>query len=337
MQIRLAQLAQHLREPLRPLYVVAGDEPLLIQESLDALRKCARAQGYSERQVFDVERGFDWSQFGQAAASLSLFASRRLLEVNLPSGKPGDDGSKALSRLAESPLPDTVIVVICGALEWASRKSAWYTAVDAACASLYIEAIAPEQLPKWLAGRMTQAGLDAEPEAIALIAELTEGNLLAAQQDIHKLKLLCPGGKVSEEQVRAAVADSARFDAFDLTDKVLNGDAAGAVRSLRRLREEGVELPPLVGAWAWILRQWALAAAAYARSRNAEDACASLRLPTARRAPFVKAVTRAKVSQIHGWLAQAAVIDLQSKSTAGEPAAWEELLTCVLAASGAAR
>jgi len=197
MQLRLPQLAQHFKQPLAPLYVVAGEEPLLIQESLDALRKAARAQGFSERQVFDVDRGFDWSQVGGAAASLSLFASRRLIEVNVPSGKPGDDGSKALQKLAEAPVPDTVIVVISGALEWNSRKSAWYTAIDGAGASLYIEAIPPAQLPAWLGGRLKAAGLTADAGALELLAERTEGNLLAAQQYIEKLRLLCPDGKVS--------------------------------------------------------------------------------------------------------------------------------------------
>src|SRR5262249_15613722 len=161
--------------------------------------------------------------------------------------------------------------------------------VEAAGASLYIDAIPPAQLPKWLSGRLAEAGLTAAPDAVQLLAERTEGNLLAAQQDIQKLKLLCPSGKVSEEEMRSAVADSAHFDAFDLTDKVLNGDTAGAVRSLGRLREEGVELPALVGAWAWILRTWASAAGYYAKTGDAESACNAARLFGARRLPFLKA------------------------------------------------
>lgn len=333
MQIRPAQLAAHLRQPLLSLYVVAGEEPLLIQESCDALRAAARVQGYSERQVLDADKSFDWSQLTQAAASLSLFATRRLIEVNLPSGAPGDAGSKALKALAESPVPDTVVVVICGALEYRSRQSGWYTALESQGASLYVWPVKPEELNAWIAGRLKTAGLAATPDAIELLAHRTEGNLLAAQQDIEKLKLLHPGEQLDAEKIRLAVADSARFDAFDLTDKVLMGDAAGAVRSLQRLRDEGVELPALVGAWAWMLRQWGQAASHYAQSRNAVAACEAAKIFGARQAPYLKALPRVRAARVHGWLAQASSIDLKGKSTGEEPAAWEELLTCVLAAS----
>ena len=336
MQLKPGQLAARLKQPLAPLYVVAGEEPLLIQESLDALRAAARAQGYSERQVLDADKTFDWSQLTQAAASLSLFASRRLIEVNLPSGAPGDAGAKVLKQLAGAPVPDTVIVVICGALEYKSRQSGWYTALENAGAGLYVWAIKPEELTQWIGARLKAAGLSARPEALELLAHRTEGNLLAAQQDIEKLKLLYPGGTLDEAQVRAAVADSARFDAFDLTDKVLLGDAAGAVRSLARLREEGVELPALIGAWAWMLRQWAQAAAHYAQSRDASAACMAAKIFGPRQGPYLKALGRVPPARVHGWLARASSIDLKGKSTGGEPAAWEELLTCVLAASRAA-
>lgn len=333
MQLRPNQLAAHLKQPLLPLYVVAGEEPLLVQESLDALRAAARAQGYAERQVFDADKAFDWSQLHHAAASLSLFASRRLIEVSLPSGAPGDAGGKALKEIADAPVPDTVIVVACGALEYRTRQSGWYTALENKGASLYVPAIRPEELGPWIAGRLKAAGLSAQPGALELLAHRTEGNLLAAQQDVEKLKLLHPGATLDEEQVRAAVADSARFDAFDLTDKVLYGDAAGAVRSLQRLREEGVELPALVGAWAWMLRQWAQAATHYAQSRNASAACEAAKIFGPRQAPYLKALPRVGPNRVHSLLARASSIDLKGKSTGGEPAAWEELLACVLAAS----
>jgi DNA polymerase III subunit delta len=335
MQLRPGQWAAHLRQKLAPLYVVGGEEPLLVQEALDALRAAARAQGFAERQVFDADKSFDWSALTQAAASLSLFASRRLIEVNLPTGAPGDEGAKTLKALSGKPDADTIIVLACGALEWRTRQSGWYQALERAGASLYVEALRPEALPQWLAARLKAAGLGATPDALDLLVHRTEGNLLAAQQDIEKLKLLHPGQTLDPAQVRQAVADSARFDAFDLTDKVLAGDAAGAARSLARLREEGVELPALVGAWAWMLRQWALAASHYARSRNAAAACEAARIFGARQAPYLKALPRARPGEVYAWLARAGAIDLKGKSTGGEPAAWEELLTCVLAASGA--
>lgn len=333
MQLRLNQVKDHLKQPLLPLYVVAGEEPLLIQESLDALRAAARAQGFSERQVLDADKSFDWSQLTQAAASLSLFATRRLIEVNLPSGAPGVEGGQALRGLADAPPPDTVILLICGEIDWKSRKSAWYGALENKGASLYIEAIKPEQLPAWIKSRLAAANLKAGDDAIELLAHRTEGNLLAAQQDIEKLKLLYPGEPLDAEKIRLAVADSARFDAFDLADKVLTGDAAGAVRSLARLREEGVELPALIGAWAYMLRQWGQAAAHYAQSNSAAAACEAARIFGQRQTPYLKALPRVPAGKIHGWLAQASSIDIKGKSTGGESAGWEELLACVLAAS----
>lgn len=332
MQLRLAALAAHLKQPLQPFYVIGGEEPLLVQESLDALRAAARAQGFTERQVLDADKSFDWGQLTQAAASLSLFASKRLIEVNLLASGPGD-GAATLKELAESPQPDTTLVLTCGALDWKARKAAWYLALENAGASLYIEPVPAAQLPAFIESRLKAAGLSAERDAIDLLAHRTEGNLLAAKQDIDKLALLYPGERLDEDKVRLAVADSARFDAFDLTDKVLAGDAAGAVRSLHRLREEGVELPALVGAWSWMLRQWGMAAAHYAQNRNAGAACEYARIFGQRQGPYLKALPRVPAKAVYGWLARASDIDLKGKSTGGEPAGWEELLACVLAAS----
>lgn len=337
MRLTLNQLASHLRQPLAPVYVIAGDEPLLIQESLDAIRAAARGQGYSERQTMDVERGFDWSQLTQASASLSLFATRRLIEVNLPTGSPGDEGGKVLKAMAAKPAPDTVLMVICGGLDSRQRASGWYTAIENAGASLYVWPVKSAELPLWIAGRLRAAGLQASNDAVQLLAERTEGNLLATQQDIEKLKLLFPAGKLELADVRAAVADSAHFEAFDFVEKVLDGDAVGAVRSFQKLREEGVELPGLLGAWAYALRQWAEAAGHFARTRDARSALEAAHVYGPRQAPYQKALARAGAARVQGWLARCAAIDLKMKSTGGEPAAWEELLICVLAASGVPR
>ena len=336
MQLRPSALAAHLKQPMLPAYVVAGEEPLLVQESLDALRAAARAQGYTERQVLDADKSFDWSALTEATASLSLFATRRIVEVNLPSGAPGDAGGKALRAYLDAPPPDTLLLLVCGAIEWKSRQSAWYQAFEAKAGALYIEAIKPAELTAWIKSRLSSARLAASDDAIELLAHRTEGNLLAAQQDIEKLKLLYPNEPLDEEKVRLAVADSARFDAFDLNEKVLIGDAAGAVRSLARLREEGVDLIPLVGAWAWMLRQWAAAATNYAQTHDVAAACAAGKIfGRDRQAPYQKALPRVRPAQVYGWLARAASIDLKGKSTGAEPAGWEELLACVLAASTA--
>lgn len=334
MRLNPGQWSSHLRGTLAPVYVVGGEEPLLIQESLDALRAAARKQGYAERQVLDVERGFDWGQLSAASASLSLFATRRLIEVNLPGGAPGDDGGKVLRELAQSPAPDTLLILVCGKLEWRSRQSAWYTALEQAGASLYFEALPPARLPEWIGERLRAAGLQASTDAIQLLAERTEGNLLAAQQDIEKLRLLFPDGKLDVEAIRSAVADSAHFEAFDLIEKVLAGDSRGVARSLPRLREEGTDLYALLGAWTWTLRQWLEAAGHFARLRDARKACEAARIFGPRQGPYLRALPRASAGRVSGWLACCSVIDLKGKSTGGEPAAWEDLLTCMLEASG---
>ncbi len=334
MKLKPSDLATHLAKQLLPIYVVAGDEPLLIQESLDALRTAARKRGYSEREVLDVEKGFEWHQLTDACNSLSLFASQRIIEVRM-AGTPGTDGAAVLQQIAERPSPDILLIVVCGALETKQRNAAWFGALETAGASVYAWPIG-DQFEDWLAGRLRSHGLKVDDDALRLLAERTEGNALAAAQDAAKLALLFPGTPIGVEQVREAVADSARFDAFDLTERMLSGDGPGAVRSLARLREEGVEVPELLGAVIWSLRQWADAQALFAREGDVQRAIDAARIPRPRQAPYQKALRRTRLPQIYGWLRKAAVIDQLAKSTGGKEQAWEELLTLVMAATGAA-
>lgn len=336
MKLNPTQLAPHLARGLAPVYVVAGDEPLLVQESLDAIRAAARAQGFSEREVLDAEKGFDWSRLVEACGSLSLFASRRLIELRMASGSPGTEGAQVLQDFAARPPSDVLLLVICGGLDARQRASAWFSAIENAGASVYAWPIGSGEFERWLEERLRAAGLIPEPEALRELAGRTEGNTLAAAQEVAKLALLFPGGRVGLDQVREAVADSARFDAFDLNDRILSGDAAGAVRALARLREEGADVPGLLGALSWCLRQWTEAQAAYAREGDAQRACEAARIPRPRQAPYARALRRARLPQIYGWLRRCAAIDQLAKSTGGKEQAWEELLALVLAAAGAA-
>lgn len=333
MRLTPGQLSAHLAKGLAPLYVVAGEEPLLLMEALDAIRATARQAGYSEREVMDVDRGFNWQQVADSCASLSLFASRRIVEVNLPGGAPGVEGSKLLQQLIPQLSADTLLLVICGPMEWRARQGGWYQALENAGAALYIEALKAAEFPGWLAARAKAAGVQIEPEALKLLAERTEGNLLAAAQDIEKLKLLFPGRKIDAEQLAGAVADSARFEAFDLNGRVLEGDAAAAVRSLERLREEGVAVLEILGALVWSLRQLCKASISYARSRDAGAACAEAGIQKFRTAAFLKALPRTRPAEVMDWLRWCARID-QAVKSGREAAAWEDLLTLVLAASG---
>lgn len=356
MKLRPEQLAAHLAKQLLPVYVVGGEEPLLIEESLDAIRARARRDGYVEREVFEVERGFAWGRVIESCSSLSLFASRKILEIRMPkgpnpgrtkavddededredqgSGKSAVDGAKLLAELVARPPPDTLLICSCGKLDFRQQQAAWYLALENAGASVYASPIALDQWPGWIESRMRAAGFTPEADAVSLLAERTEGNALAAKQDIDKLRLLFPDGHLNEERVRATVVDSSRFDAFDLGDRMLSGDVSGVVHTLARLREEAAEPLAILGPLTWTLRQWAQAQRSFAGSGDAARACAEAHVARSRAAAFAAALRRTRLPQIYGWLRQAAVIDRLAKSTGGKEQAWEELLTLVLAATG---
>ena len=251
MQLRPEQLEVHLQRGLRPLYVVHGDEPLLSQEVADAIRAAARAAGHTERQVFNVQGAhFDWSSVLGAAQALSLFGDRRLLELRIPSGKPGKDGSEALQRHCERLHDDTLTLVLLPRLDSMQLKSAWFTALEQAGVSVRIEPVERQALPGWIAQRLARQGQpvkDGEEgrRTLAFVADRVEGNLLAAHQELQKLALLYPPGPLGYEQVEAAVLNVARYDVAKLGEAVLSAQAARALKVLDGLRAEG-EAPVLV-------------------------------------------------------------------------------------------
>ncbi len=331
-----AQLASQLQRGLAPVYLIAGEEPLLMQEALDAIRAAARAKGYAEREVLDAERGFDWQRLIETCNTPSLFAPQRIVELRA-TGAPDAAGAAALIKLAQDPAPDVLLIVSLGKLESRARNAAWFSALENAGASLYVWPLKPEELPAWIGGRLKAAGLQADPDTLRLLAERTEGNLLAAQQEVEKLALLHPGQSISLAQIEAAVADSAHYEVFGWFNKVMAGDARGAVRGLDGLRDEGVELLAILAVVAMGLRQLARAAQAYGRSRNAGTAVESAGVFRTNQPAYAKAVERSRYGQVLGWLRDCNNIDSLAKSSGTQSAAWEELLTLVLAASGAAR
>jgi DNA polymerase-3 subunit delta len=256
MKLAPAQLAKHLQGSLAPVYVISGDDPLLCQEAADAIRSAARQQGFDERQVFSADANFDWGTLLQAGASMSLFAEKRLLELRLPSGKPGDKGAAALIEYCSRPAEDTLLLISLPKLDGSAQKTKWGKALVEGQDTQFIQIwpVDAAQLPQWIRQRLSQAGLSAQQDAVELIAARVEGNLLAAAQEIEKLKLMAEGGQITVETVQAAVADSARFDVFGLVDAVLNGEAAHALRMLEGLRGEGVEPPVILWALARELR-----------------------------------------------------------------------------------
>lgn len=280
MQIRPEQLASHLSKGLRKLYAIHGDEPLLVQEAADAIRAAARRAGHAERKVYHVAGAhFNWSEVEGAALSMSLFSDRQIIELRIPSGKPGKDGSEALQRYCER-LPDEIVtLVLLPALDRTQTSSGWFTALDAAGLCIKVEGIARTALPRWLAERLAASGQrvqdgEAGERTLAFFADRVEGNLLAAHQEVQKLALLYPPGELSFEQVETAVLNVARYDVFKLGEAVLGGQVARALRMLEGLEAEGE---------AAVLVHWTLSEDVRALKRVRDALAAGRPLPMALR------------------------------------------------------
>ena len=270
MQIKPEQLEQHLGRALKPIYTIHGDEPLLAQEAGDAIRAAARAAGFVERQVFVVSGAhFDWSGVLGAAQEMSLFADRKLIEIRIPSGKPGKEGSDALQRYCER-LPDEVLTLVqCPKLDFAQQKAAWFGALDGAGLVIRVETLERKALPAWLGQRLSRQGQrvrggEEGQRTLAFFADRIEGNLLAAHQELQKLALLYPEGELAFEQVEAAVLNVARYDTNKLSEAAWTGQVGRALRVLDGLRHEGESA---------VMLHWTLAEdlRALARARAALD------------------------------------------------------------------
>jgi DNA polymerase-3 subunit delta len=245
MQLRADGLAQALSKGLRPIYTVYGDEPLLAQEAADTIRAAAKAHGYGERQVFTVAGAyFDWAPVLAAAQAMSLFAERQFIEIRIPSGKPGKDGSEALQRYCDAAPEDVLTLVTLPKLDKTQQNSAWFQALDQRGVTLRVDPVERRALPQWIAQRLAAQGQHVEEgeagqRTLAFFADRVEGNLLAAHQELQKLALLHPAGTLSFEQIEAAVLDVARFDVFKLSEAVLSGQLARVLRMLDGLEAEG--------------------------------------------------------------------------------------------------
>ena len=238
-----------------PLYIFSGDEPLLMMEAMDQLRAVAKKQSYTEREVLLQERGFDWSALLSAGQTMSLFGDKRWLELRIPTGKPGRDGADALKQFAAqvqsqsqgSEGPDTMVCIILPRLDGKTKTSAWFSALDEAGMAIQIDSLDRSQLPQWITGRLKNQNQEVEPgaegiRALEFIANQVEGNLIAAHQEIQKLGLLYPNGKLTEEQIRTAILKVARYNVFELTEAMLAGDLARLNRMLDGLKGEGEPL-----------------------------------------------------------------------------------------------
>jgi len=323
---------------LAPVYVVAGDEPLLAIEAADAIRAAARAAGYSEREVLHADARFDWSRLAQAATGLSLFADRRIVELRLPGGKPGKTGAEALREFALSPPPDLLALISLPRLDRDTRGSRWAAALEHAAVWIDVERIERPALPEWIGSRLARNRQRAGREALEFIADRVEGNLLAAHQEIGKLALIYPPGELTLEQVADAVLNVARYDVFALAPALLAGDGARALRLLDGLRVEGEPLPLVLWVVAEELRTLLRAQEAVAAGKPFGMVARDLRIWGPREKLMPRALRRLPAARLAALLARCADIDRLVKGLAAplrDSDPWLELADVAVAcASG---
>lgn len=325
-QIRIDELERHLRGPLAPVWLVAGEEPLLIEEARAAIRAAARTAGYSERVLLYAQSsGFDWRNLGETASNLSLFSERRLIELHLPGGKPGSAGAQALREYCSVLPADTLLLVVTDRLDARQRSSAWVETLARIGVLLYIWPIGLSEFPRWLERRLRARGLTARPEVIEVLVGRSEGNLLAAAQEVDKLHLLLGEGRVDLAMVRSAVADSARFDVFDLAEAALSGNQARVDRVCRCLRQEGAEPTLVLWALARELRVLALLQAVAGEAGQADSVYRRFRVPRQRQGRLWHLANATPSGTWERLLSRAARTDRIIKGAeAGRP--WDELL-----------
>lgn len=326
MQVKADQLDSHLARDPAPLYVVHGDEPLLALEAADAIRVRARAAGCAEREVLIAERHFDWGQLRASAAGMSLFSERKLIELRIPSGKPGAEGSEALRAYCEPLVTENITIISLPRLNKTDQSSAWFSALAKAGVVVNVLSIVRAELPGWIAKRLARQKQRATEEALGFFAESIEGNLLAAHQEIQKLGLLFPEGEISFEQMRAAVLDVSRHDAYQLAEAMLAGDRARAAKVLDSLRGEGEAPPRLLWMLAEELHAMAQIQAGLADGRQAGELLRQNRIWGEPRVSLMnRAVRRVPSEGIEHALVRAARIDRIAKGVA-KGDVWDELL-----------
>jgi DNA polymerase-3 subunit delta len=331
MRIPSEQLAQRLQRRLEALYTIFGGEDLLALEAADRLRAAARQAGHSEREVLIADAGFNWDRLAIGAASRSLFGDKKLLELRVPGGKPGVEGSKAIEALAHSPPPDTVTLVLLPALDRTSQQSKWFQALETGGLLVAADPVGRERLPQWLKSRLALQKQSASGDALQFLADRVEGNLLAAFQEVQKLGLIYPEGDLTLQQVSAAVVDVSRYDVSQLCEAMFAGDAARLIRILDGLRGEG-EAPPKVLAWI-VPELRALLAVAHASAERkplSEATKRELRLWPARLSHVERAARKHDVKALAHVLAYAQQVDRVAKGL-DRGDAWEGLLQLALA------
>jgi DNA polymerase-3 subunit delta len=329
MDLRLKDLPAHLERALAPIYVVHGDEPLLAIEAGDAIRASARKAGCTEREILVAEPGFRWDALASANANLGLFGERKLVDLRIPSGKPGVDGAKMLSDCAQRPNPDQVLLVTLPRVDRETKASAWFAALADAGVAIAVYPLERTELPAWIAARLSRQGQRVARETLAFLADRCEGNLFAARQEIEKLALLLPEGELAHDAVERAVADVARYDVFQLSEAWLDGDAARAVRIVAALQAEGEGIQLLLWQLGEDLHALASVLAARATGTPIASAVRSARVWGKRQGAMERAARRLGPADVVPLLSALARLDALSKGI-GRGNVWDELRTAAM-------
>ncbi len=331
MKIYPDKLADHLRGTLLPLYLVSGDEPLLVQESCDEIRAALRMAGYLERDLFHVEGTFDWQQVLYSNNSLSLFAEKKIIELRMSSAKPGTTGAKALTELAV--LNDNCVLLVLPRLDASTQKSKWFKTLESAGGLVQVWPVDAGELPGWIRDRFTRAGLRASRDAVLALADRIEGNLLAAVQEIERIKLCATDAEVSVELVLGSVADSSRYDVFLLIDAAVAGNATRAVKIIDGLRREGVDPLYVNSMLAREIRSLVSMSFQVGQGKSVDAVLRSARVWNKRKRAVTSCLKRQRVNDLERMQARLGTVDRMVKGLVpGRP--WDELASTVVSLSG---
>jgi DNA polymerase-3 subunit delta len=325
MRVTPEHLPKHLQGQLAPLYTVFGDELLLSIEAADSIRTRACEAGYTGREIFNVDQRFDWTDLQQRSNSLSLFGERRIIDIRIPTGKPGNQGSATVEDYCHSLPPDTITLVTLPKLDKQSLAAKWFKALEAAGVVVPVSPVEPGRLPAWIEQRLAMQRQNADAETLQFLADKVEGNLLAAYQELKKLALLYPPGSLSFDQVKDAVLDVARYDVFKLSSAMISGDTSRYFRILEGLRGEGAALPLVVGTLAGQIRSLIAVRKGLDSGRSLEELMNQLRAWRGQQKVMENAARRLNLEQLISALLHTAQIDRISKGL-GKDDPWDELL-----------
>jgi len=339
MQLRFDALDGHLAKTLAPLYVITSDEHLLALEAADKVRRAAKAQGFYEREILTVERSFKWGALLAANQSQSLFGDKKLIDLRIPTGKPGKDGGQALQDYVTHLSPDNLTLITLPKLDWATQKAAWVSSLQQAAVYIDIPLVERNHLPNWISQRLALQQQSADRQSLDFIADRVEGNLLAAHQEIQKLALLHPAGKLSFEQIHDAVLNVARYDVFKLNEAMLAGDVARLSRMLNGLKGEGEALPLVLWAMAEEIRTLLKLKSGMQQGRPLSALLKEYRIWGPREKLMDPALRRVSLQTLQTALQEASQVDkmvkgLRAKAFAGD--AWDALLQLGLKVASAA-